>query len=580
MPAPRLFFHIRQALPGWPVLRLFLCLIPWLILWLIPSLTLGSIRSDAQTLTFSPAQDFDSPATVFAYAWPRERTGLMPVQMGEATPLTAPIPLADFLPAGPEIGMGSAFSGRLSLTPTRLMSHAIGPAAPQELDLPETTLSVILHGDRLIPYHPTADRQISPDTGPALIFGIGRAWKEAQDTGWSRALLPVSLIDGDAVTVRNGLLTFLFDDAGSLSPGFMQFSQETAPDGEADIFGWVSLSFEPGEWAEAQAVLIDFMAGLAKSPTYENLPEGYLPASVSAAAILTENTVQIAPCGTRHGPYPFCRQMRHAVGQLSQALFAFPALAHMAQRFWRGVAETPIDELLPELPTGDGLEPIRVRDLIDHSSGLTATTAFPADPTKDTPTVFLEKVVPIVANRREPGGMTTPLPLNSALLAITLDRISRTRLGQGRGLLWLLRDRFLTGIGISTIVTRVHSGHTTDSAIPDLHQGFFPTTDEIIRLLLAVQDARNPETRNDLARAMVEQAVRSKADGFGLGFARQSLPDCAIPLPVARDDDGSIVLLASPTSAAFLITDDAESPGWDTLLNRVTEGPGFCRDAS
>lgn len=527
------------------------------------------------------AIDLDSPATVFAHPWPETRTELQAGHFLNDSLPTEPIDNSHFLPAGPSVGMGARITGALTLAETILTVRAIGAGAPEQVVFPETVLTLTLQGDRLLPALDDTDRLIEAQSGPVPIIGIGRAWTEPEDGGWSRALLPVSLITGAEGSVRNGLLSFLFQESGATTSGFLQFAQETTLSDEAgieaDLLGQVDLSFTAVQWPGAQLALIEFMTGLAKAPTYRDWPID-LPDSVSAAALLMAGEVLLAPCRTRRGSYPFCRQMRHAVGPLSQPLLAFPATAHMAQRFWRGVPDAPVQHYLPELSAIEGWDMLRIRHLLDHRSGV----AFPKDQAdrliQQSPAALLEVVGATATLPRPPGEDRIPNALNPVLLSIALDRIARSRLGQDRGLLWLLQDRFLDGIGLPAPITRVHAYDDPKDAVPDLGRGFFPTTDEVARLLLALQDTRDPETRSALARAFVQEAFDTPLDpdAHRLGFGRAQIADCPTPAPLARAPSGSTVMVATRDLAGFFLTDDASRAGWATFLDSAAGEADLC----
>jgi hypothetical protein len=86
--------------------------------------------------------------------------------------------------------------------------------------MPEFHLEFVQIGNHLFPQGrvwPTAE-----DSGWAYIVDTGRVWQEAGDRGYSRAALPVMLVEEATGCIREGAITFLFDDRGAGSSAAMR----------------------------------------------------------------------------------------------------------------------------------------------------------------------------------------------------------------------------------------------------------------------------------------------------------------------------------------------------------------------
>jgi CubicO group peptidase (beta-lactamase class C family) len=73
-------------------------------------------------------------------------------------------------------------------------------------------------------------------------------------------------------------------------------------------------------------------------------------------------------CHTRHGPYPYCREMRHGVFSVTKSAAGAVVLLRLAQKYGDGVLD---EKLVDHLPTGlahTGWNDVTFAHLLDTST--------------------------------------------------------------------------------------------------------------------------------------------------------------------------------------------------------------------
>jgi hypothetical protein len=159
---------------------------------------------------------------------------------------------------------------------------------------------------------------------PGIILSPGRVWSEPGDGGMSRASFPFVLTN----VSRNGLATFLYDDTRVSALRF-QVVQENAPFRvKYDGWGQAPLTYTPGPIADEEALRAQLAEELqrqtpirpwsdlpvaAGTPGLVGFDGDTAPDDLKASGLIIDGVLYLRGCETRWGPYPYCRQMRHAV---------------------------------------------------------------------------------------------------------------------------------------------------------------------------------------------------------------------------------------------------------------------------
>ncbi|MDF1747353.1 MAG: hypothetical protein P1V34_00605 [Alphaproteobacteria bacterium] len=575
----------------------------------------------------SPARDLDSAAKLSQFAWDESRRALPPNAFASGSALKAPLVLEDFLPAGRAIGKGEAIQGTMTLYEGALSIHVIGTLGERELILPEKTLGIITHGDRIVPVPAPETIVIDQRRRFTLLFGVGRVWREAGDQGQSRALMPISIVDSRYGAVRNGVASFLYGDGKPVSHMIMQFSQETAAGREADLWGTLSLDFVSGQIEGAQSRIAAYEDRMASAPLYQDWVdlagrfsadaiEGFdgplgKKGSVSTSGLIIDDTVYLKGCNTRHGLYPFCRQMRHGITSMTPTFLGFMAVAHFAHRVDEDVLNLTIGELVPELADHPQWRRTRILDMINMASGLgeivpERTASFvtaDSDPTAreieaaQTIGQKLSVAKRFPAYPWAPGTVFRFRLSDSFVLALALDRLVKQHDGQGATLRWILQDRFFKAIGIARLQMQMSVGASPDQRVPDLGNGLYPTTGELVRLILVLRHSTGGNIPTGLSRDLVVDALDTEvAKGlptgvvypngsgrYGLGFWRTPIKlggSCLQNIPSSRGRGGSIVSFMPYNVTAFRIADgpptDPSTRDSSDLMRVGNAVRGFC----
>jgi hypothetical protein len=575
----------------------------------------------------SPARDMDSDAKLSEFAWDDTRRALGPDVYFFPEALKSPMTLKNFLPGGRSIGKGEALQGQLILRQSALLINVIGALGESQLMLPEKTLGLITHGDRIVPVPAPETVVIDQRRRFTLLFGVGRIWTEPGDRGQSRALLPVSIVDSKFGAVRNGLASFLYGNGKPVSNMILQFSQETAAEREADIWGTLSTEFIPGKVEGAQSRIAAYEDRMSSAPQYKdwadlaarfgvdavsgfNGPLGSTGA-VSVSGLIVDETVYLSGCNTRHGLYPFCRQMRHGISSMTPSFLAFVAVSHLAHRIGHDILVMKIGDLVPELANHPQWRRTRILDMINMASGLgeispERTVNFvAADSDPSAQAIRAARTVDeklAVAKQFPyypwaPGTVFRFRTSDSFVLSLALDRLVKLKDGAGASLRWILQDRLFKAIGIGRLQMQMTVGDTAEQRVPDLGNGLYPTTGELVRLILVLRHSTGGRTLTGLSRDMVVDALDTQGDKglptgvsypqgagrYALGFWRTPIKmagSCIQNIPSAQGRGGSVVSFMPYSITGFRISDGGPSdPATrdSTDIRRVGDAVrGFC----
>ena len=190
--------------------------------------------------------------------------------------------------------------------------------------LPEFKIELIQSDDDLIP----VQRGPQAATHPywEIIIEPGKVWDEAQDHGYSRAVLPFALQEKGANCIHNGLMTFLYKSDGSISRTLFQIGSETCAYFKFDMLGSIKASYTPATLDNSKAVIaayekeqvnrlpIKSITELKQS--YPNVDLKNLgssnevhPSVMTNYGVVVDGVNYVSDCPTRFGDYPYCDVM-------------------------------------------------------------------------------------------------------------------------------------------------------------------------------------------------------------------------------------------------------------------------------
>jgi hypothetical protein len=441
--------------------------------------------------------------------------------------LATPVANAAFHP-GDDALSAPAFAGILRIQQSPLQSlPAIDKPIQDGRDarlFPGVALELFTLGENLVPVQRgEMVRETSARATPSywrVIPQIGRIWRERADGAWSRAALPLMLVNGTENHSTQGLATFLYRD-GKISGLALQFVQQSAPYLLGQHFvAWgvataaLSVADTGALDQRRAAVRAELAARLPAKPfadLVKSVPEGLLdgfggplnPQWLVEAALVRDGTLYYQESATPYGPYPYPLEMRFGVRSVMKSVGAPLALLRLAEVYGPWVLALNIGDYVA------GLDPkwkrIRFLDAANMASGFGGTGSLKTNP-NDILDGYLdgnydawytarsqtEKLAQINANLRpypwEPGTVMRYRDQDFYLLGAALDGFLKAMRGPSADLWDMLKTEVFEPIGIKHApAARTREAGGRDGLIW-LNAGYYPTLDDLAKIAILYQD--------------------------------------------------------------------------------------------
>jgi CubicO group peptidase (beta-lactamase class C family) len=454
-------------------------------------------------------------------------TGHFPVPKLMTTETSAaPVSNAAFLPAQDALP-AAAWSGVLTIAQARMeaMPQLVKPVQ-QGRDarlFPGVTLELFTDGDVLVPVQRgTMVRESQTVSTPSywrVIPQFGRVWREPGDGNWSRAALPLNLVNDTENHAHQGVATFLYRD-GEISALRMQFVQQTAPyllKQHFVMWGPAIAKLAPGDAAELgarrAAARLELSSRLPAKPWSElvkQFPPGTLdgyggplyPKWQVLNAIFYNGILYYQDSPTPYGPFPYPLEMRFGVRSVMKSVAAPLAMLRLAEVYGPYVLTLKIGDYVK------GLDPkfnrVRFIDAANMATGFGGTGTFKTHP-NDTGDGYLDgdydawytapsiadKLAQINENLRpypwEPGAVMRYRDQDYFLLGLALDRFVKSVRGPETDLWEMLATEVLKPIGIHqapAVRTREPDGR---DGVVWANAGYYPSIDDLAKIALLYQ---------------------------------------------------------------------------------------------
>lgn len=304
--------------------------------------------------------------------------------------LNEPLQLAEFAPVGTPMSATNTFSGRLRLHTDEqsnqfdLILDELGlvtPFRPGIDELPRFDIQLVQDEGYLVPM--VQGPVINEHGWWEFVLRPGRVWDEEGDNGFTRAAIPFALKEIREDCIHNGLMTFLFNDAGQVSQVAFQISNQTCRYLQFEMRGLLSASYEPGAVDDSASVIsvvrdhrlgrmpqkpIEFLAqdvegaSAAEFGSHEEIE----PADMTAYGFVIDGTHYVGGCDTRYGIYPYCDEM--ALPSYSTAKSAVGGLGLMLMEIaYPGTAGAAISDYVPECT--EGWDDVTIEHALDMTTG-------------------------------------------------------------------------------------------------------------------------------------------------------------------------------------------------------------------
>ncbi|HEU4367126.1 MAG TPA: serine hydrolase domain-containing protein [Methylomirabilota bacterium] len=440
-----------------------------------------------------------------------------------------------FMPLGAWGPARHTLRGALTVAAASMSGSSRGcPSLPTPV--PAFTVAFFTAGEHLVP--------VIRDIVPAgrLIVSPGRVWSEPGDGGMSRASFPFVLVNQVHNGAHNGLATFLFDDT-RVSALRLQIVQETSAWSKFDFWGHLPMTYTPGPIASEPALRAEFAeelrartpmrpwSTLPASPALATFDGDAEPGDISANGLVLDGTLYVRGCNTRHGPFPYCREMRHGVFSVTKSLGAAVALLRLAQKYGDAVLdEKVVDYLPPGSRPHAGWNDVTFADALNMATGIgdegrERDGSTSAD--ENRPKMFgwivkrslREKLEIALSYGKYAWNRGEVLRYNSTqtfVLAVALDAYLKRREGPHAHLWDMVRAEVFRPIGILH-APKMHTIESDGSrGVPQLGYGLYPTVDDVAKLTALLQNGGRHDGAQLLSATKLAEALYRTSATAGL----------------------------------------------------------------
>lgn len=451
-----------------------------------------------------------------------------------------PVHTAYFAPLGTAAPPRHAFSGTLR-THAGSIAHARGDCLGLPSQDPGFAAAFFTHGEHLVP----VVRDMVDHGQGAIILSPGRVWSEAGDGGMTRAAFPFAVVDRFHNGLRNGLATFLFDDT-RVSSLRVQVSQETMFWARFDSWGQLAATYEPAPVADAvrakfaaelgREAPIRPWAALPASPAMAAFDGDARPPDVSARGLVRDGVIYLRGCETRHGPFPYCRHMRHGVFSVTKSAGAAVALLRLAQKYGAGVLDEKLVDYIPASAARPEWQGVTFAHALGMATGIgDEARDRDANPLADdwapkmlrfvgTPTRDEKLAIALSFGQYpwKPGEVFRYNSTHTFMLAVAMDAYLKRREGPDAHLWDMVRTEVYRPIGVfhaPVLHTREPGGQR---GVPVLGWGLFLTIDDVAKLSTLLQNGGRHDGAQLLHAGTLAQALYRAGAAGGLPSGREN----------------------------------------------------------
>jgi CubicO group peptidase (beta-lactamase class C family) len=477
--------------------------------------------------------------------------------MESTQPGAEPVANSAFAP-GPNAAAAPDFTGAVQIqqTPMRTKPELLHPMQDgRDARLfPGLTLELFTMHGLLVPAHRgEMIRETVTVKVPSywrVIPQFGRVWKEPADGRWSRAALPIMIVNDTENHAHQGLATFLYDGSKVTNVRF-QFIQQTAPyllhqhhiawgTAPAILTPWAPPDLAAAR-AQAEKELADRLPTRPWSELVKSAPPGTLdgfggpldPRWMVTAALVRDGIMYYQNAPTPYGDYPYPLEMRFGVRSITKSVVNPLALLHLAQVYGPWILTLKVGDYV------DGLDPkwkrVRFMDAMNMASGFGGVGSIVTNP-NDGESGYLEgdydgwytapsheeKLRVINANLRpypwEPGTVWRYRDQDLYLLGVAIDHFIKSVRGPQADQWAMVQEEVFKPIG----VYHAPSVHTREPGEKDGYvwgnAGYYPTLDDLAKIATLYRDLGEHNGQQILNRALTadlmaaKDAMRKKTD--------------------------------------------------------------------
>ena len=424
---------------------------------------------------------------------------------------------------------------------------------------PGITLALFTLGDLLVPV--ARGRIVRESPGHAtpsywcVIPELGRVWQERADGGWSRAALPLTLVNDTDNEAHQGLAMFLYRQDAVSSMRF-QFVQQTAPYLLKQPFlAWgsapvelVSLSADTGtHGAQVKAEIAQRLTALPWEALLEQAPPGTLdgfagpiaPQWIVALALVRDGILYYRCASTPCGDYPYPLEMRFGVRSVMKSIGAPLALLRLAESYGPGILNLKIGDYVEGLdPKYRRIQFIDAADMASGFGGVGTLNTCPNDvedghlagdydawytaPSHDDKIRQMART--LSPYPWEPGTVVRYRDQDFYLLGVAIDAFLKRTRGPTADVWDMLRREVFEPIGIMqtpAIRTREKDGLR---GFVWFNAGYYPKLDDLAKIALLYQSRGSWGGRQILHRQLTEDLLAARGALMKSGDASVNRP--------------------------------------------------------
>ena len=431
------------------------------------------------------------------------------------------------------------FSGAISFEDTELIFPLERAYYPGENIFPGITLDFISHEEELIPVrNEILINGLSTNSSWNVIIGPGKVWYEEEDGEWCRGSFPLSLTDSYIGQVRNCVATFVYKE-DTVSNVCVQCSQETADLNDhqlGNIRVMLSAEYQPQTYDDSLYVIEKrnrLTSGrfpvypLSTIDTDNEIADYfdkllYTNAPTSLGAVLMDEKIYLQPPKTRHGPYPYPNQMRHAVYSVTKSMTGALALFCFAERYGDEIFDALISDHVPALADHRAWQGVTFLHTLNMVTGTEGSEnpehLYEILVKARTAEESIQNIAGLGDYPGSPGEYFNYASTNLFILSYALQNYVEMKEGMDISYWDLVHENVLVPLGAEDFVLLRTMETDGSEGLPILAYGAWPTLDETAKIASLFSKEGNYKGQQLLHREKCREALgRTAWTGYSTG---------------------------------------------------------------
>jgi len=327
------------------------------------------------------------------------------------------------------------------------------------------------------------------------------------------------------------------------------------------------------------------------SETLDLFTVGLAREDISAAGIVFDGTIYLQPSATRHGDYPYPRQMQHAAMSISKSIGAGVGMLWLAEEYGEEVFDLRIADYLNVTAAHDGWSEVTFGDVLDMATGVgdNAPHRLPYDVDAnetgpnyvkfylaETTEAKLDAAFAAADYSWGPGEVLRYTSAQTFVLAAAMNAFLESREGPGTDVWQRLTEAVFRPIGIHHMTMMRVPDEDGNGAVPLMSSGLRLTVDDIGKITTLLQNGGSHDGRQLLHEGRLRDALCRTGRLTGLPTGRSfeygdqayhasfwSLPyrtkdGIFFQVPFMSGAGGNTVFLAPNGVSTFVFTDEGQ----------------------